>query len=214
MQTDLSTELETLLRQGRKRAKRRTILLISLGVTIGLIGLAVALWGFREASLKANQAAKLAEAQVEIKRAQAAEQQAKVGEQQVNQLVAKGIQQAHTGHFSAAAQSYDAALKLDPNNTNALQFYGYLQIRQGNTDQAVSLLRHAVSTNPLDPWSRYNFALALYHSGDRDAAIDQLQQLVIFAPEFKQVILSDTQFRQLRRTPQLQKLLGIEDRAF
>ena len=220
MQTDLSNQLEALITEGKRRSRKGIVFLIPLGVVTALIGLSVGTWSFHEADQRAKQAAKLAEAQAALRNAQTAEQQAKIAEQQarvvslqVNQLIASGAQQAHIGHFSAATRSYEAALKLDPENTVALQLDGYLQFREGNIDQAVSLLRHAVASNPKDPWSRYNFALALSGSGDIDAAIDQVQKLIAIAPDFKEIILSDPQFIRLRKTSQLKKLLESEDRT-
>jgi len=211
MQTDLSNKLEALITEGERRSKKRTVFLVSLGAAIALIGLSIAVWTSHESAQKARQAAELAKAQTALRNAQIAEKQARVVSLQVNQLIATGAQQAHIGRFSNAAQTYEAALKLDPDNTVALQLYGYLELRQGNFDKAVSLLRHAVSSDPKDPWAHYNFALALYGSGDTAGAIDQIRQLVGFAPEFKQVIVTDHQFDKLRKTPEVKKLLASQD---
>lgn len=211
MQTDLSNKFEALITEGERRSKKRAVFLISLGAAIALIGLSIAVWSTHEAAQKAKQTAELAKAQTALRNAQIAEKQARVVSLQVNQLLATGAQQAHIGRFSEAAQSYEAALKLDPENTVALQLDGYLELRRGNLDKAVSLLRHSVSSDPKDPWSRYNFALALYSSGDTAGAIDQVQQLVGFAPDFKQIILTDHQFDRLRKTPQVKKLLDGEN---
>lgn len=211
MQTDLSSKLEALITEGERRSKKRTVFLVSLGVAVALIGLSIAVWSYHETVQKARQAAELAKTQAALRQAQIAEQRARVVSLRVNQLIAAGAQQAHIGHFSEAAQSYEAALKLDPENTVALQLDGYLEFRRGNLDKAVSLLRHAVSSDPKDPWSRYNFALALNGSGDTAGAIDQVRQLIAFAPEFKEIILTDPQFGRLRNTPQLKDLLDSED---
>lgn len=207
MQTDLSNKLEELITEGEKRSKRRLVFLISLGVAIAMIGLSISVWSAREAAQKARQAAELAKVQAALRNAEIAEQRARAVSLQVNQLIANGAQQAHIGHFSEATQSYEAALKLDPENTVALQLDGYLEFRQGNLDKAVPLLRHAVFSDPKDPWSRYNLALALDSSGDTAGAIDQIRQLIAFAPEFKQTILTDPQFRTLRETPPVKSLL-------
>lgn len=207
MQTDLSNQLETLITEGRKRSKRGTILLILLGVMVALIGLIIAIWSSRETAQKAKEAAKLAETQAALQSAYIAEQKARTVSLQVNQLIATGAQQAHNGRFSQAAQSYEKALTLDPENTVALQLDGYLEYRRGNLNKAVLLLRHSVSSDPKDPWSRYNLALALNGSGDTAGAIEQIRELIAIDPGFKQTILSDVQFIKMRHDPKLEKLL-------
>lgn len=211
MQTDSSNTLEVLITEGAKRSKRRAAFLISLGIAVGLIGLSIATWSYHEAAQKAGQAAKLVNAQTALTNAQTAEKQARTVSLEVNQLIATGAQQARIGDFSEAAQSYEAALKLDPENTVALEFDGYLEFRRGNLDKAVPLLRHAVSSDPKYPWAHYNFALALDASGDRTGAIDQVRQLIALAPAFKHVILTDPQFKKLRESPQVEQLLDSED---
>lgn len=203
-----STEaLEDLVSRARRRSHRRVICLIFVGVTASLIGLAAAYWSYNASRQRAITAQRLAATEQQLTASTVAQQDAKTREQRVAALLADGVQQAHIGRFAAAEKAYEEVLQLDPKNSDALQFKGYLELRQGNIDESVRLLRMATSVAPGDPWAHYNLSLALFRSGDNAGAAEQIRELLQIAPGFKATILADVQIRVLRRQPEVKKLL-------
>lgn len=182
--------------------------LVSLGLTAALIGIATGIWSTDAARRKAIAAQHLTQVQQQLTESITAQQDAKTRQTQVAMLLADGVQQAHIGHFSAAEKAYDEVLGIDPRNSDALQFKGYLELRQGNVAESVRLLRMAVAIAPADPWAHYNLSLALFRSGDTTGAVEQLRELLKVAPEFRATCLSDPQFSRFRRQPEVRKLLA------
>jgi len=199
---------EDLVRVSRKRSHRRALALTAVGLLAAMIGVATAYRSYFISRQKTLTVEKLAVTQQKLQDSTASQQKTKARDASISALLADGVQQAHIGRFAIAEKDYDRVLQLDPNNSDALQFKGYLELRQGKVDEAVALLRHAVSVAPGDPWAHYNLSLALFRSGDRDGAVEQIRQLLQNNPGFSETIAKDPQFRLLRRQPEVQKLLA------
>jgi len=203
MPTGNAESLEALVRAGAARSRSRMLLLILLGIAAAILGLGAALWSWQVQRSSKEAAPKAAAAA-----ASQAIQEVQANQQQAAELLQKGAAQAHAGHYAAADQLYDEALKIEPNSATAFQLKGYLQLRQKNVSAAIPLLEKATALNPLDPWGHYNLALALYRSGDTAAAVDQVRDLLNIAPNFKTTIAQDGQFAKLRKEPAMQQLLA------
>jgi tetratricopeptide (TPR) repeat protein len=177
-------------------------------VLVALLGLTTALWSAHKAKEAREVSAKLVIAQAALKTANAKEAQTAADLKQVDALLANGVQLAHIGQFSAAAKSYDLALTIEPENADALQFRGYLALRQGDTASAIRMLRHATANDPKGAWGHYNLAIALFRSGDTDGTVEQVTELLQTNPELKATIMRDAQFAKIRQDPRIKALLA------
>jgi tetratricopeptide (TPR) repeat protein len=92
-----------------------------------------------------------------------------------------GIGQAHLQlrHYDQAAESYQNALRLNPDDGMALMGSGVLALRQGQPDVAVTQLTRAVKVDPSDV-NLLLLAQALRRAGrpaDADSALAQVQKI-------------------------------------
>jgi Flp pilus assembly protein TadD len=82
-------------------------------------------------------------------------------------------------HYDQAAESYQNALRLNPEDGMALMGSGVLALRQGQSDVAVTQLMHAVKVDPSDV-NVLLLAQALRRAGraaEADSASAQVQQI-------------------------------------
>jgi protein O-GlcNAc transferase len=75
--------------------------------------------------------------------------------------LARGNKAAAEGRLAEAERAWRAALRLDPQQPEALNNLGGLLGQQKRTDEAVSVLRHCIATHPLLVAPRANLAHAL-----------------------------------------------------
>jgi Flp pilus assembly protein TadD len=92
-----------------------------------------------------------------------------------------GLGQAHLQlrHYDQAAESYQNALRLNPDDGMALTGLAVLALRQGQSDVAVAELEHAVKVDPNDV-NVLLFAQALRRAGraaEADSAWAQVQKI-------------------------------------
>jgi len=200
--------LEFLTASVARNSRRRTLAIICLGVLVALLGLITTVWSAHKAKEAQVVSAKLATAQVALQTAETQKAQTAADLKQVDALITNGVQQAHIGQFAAAARSYDAALQIEPENAAALQFRGYLALRQGDTASAIRLLRHATANDPKGAWGHYNLALALFRSGDTDGTVEQVAEVLQTDPDLKATIMADAQFAKIRQVPRIKALLA------
>jgi tetratricopeptide (TPR) repeat protein len=183
-----------------KRSRITRHVLIGVSLIGAIAGIGAAIFNYQLVQLGKHD-------EQQAKSREASQQSELARQERVATLLADGIKQAHIGHFSDAENAYSQVLSMDPHNSDALQFKGYLELRQGNIDESIQLLREATRLAPNDPWARYNLSLALARSGDTAGAIAQLRELLKFAPEFRSTVLSDPQFRRLRQQSEVRQLL-------
>jgi tetratricopeptide (TPR) repeat protein len=208
MPKETTESLEVLTTSATRNSRRRTLAIICLGVLVALLGLATTLWSAHKAMEAQKVSEKLATTQAALQTAKANEAQTTADLKQVDSLIANGAQLAHIGQFAAAAKSYDLALKIEPENADALQFRGYLALRQGDTASAIRMLRQATANDPKGVWGHYNLAIALFRSGDTDGTVEQVTELLQTNPEFKATIMADAQFAKIRQDPRIKALLA------
>jgi tetratricopeptide (TPR) repeat protein len=84
----------------------------------------------------------------------------------------------------AARHTYQLALELDPEMSDAYVNLGRLLHEEGEVREAMALYRHALHQNPNDPVAHYNLALALEDEGDGRSAATQYRKALEADPEF------------------------------
>lgn len=125
-----------------------------------------------------------------------------------NDSVGAGVSLARSGRLRAAVAKYDAALALDSTNSVAYDLKGFTLFKLARAREAVDVLKRGIAVDSTYPWGYYNLALADWAVGDTAAAAQSIQRLLQLAPEFKETILHDPQFRKLKTVPAIKKVLA------
>lgn len=86
--------------------------------------------------------------------------------------------------YARAADTYNSALDLAPNDANVRTDLALSYFYQGMTKTAIKEFRQAIQTDPNKIEARFNLALALSHSSppDVEGAIAEWQQVIKIAP--------------------------------
>jgi len=86
------------------------------------------------------------------------------------------------GHGSEAADSYQQALKLAPNDPELLLKVGIYQLIAGDRNQAISLFQHRLKLVPQDGDTLYYLAQAYHLNGDNDLALKTIRDCLKVDP--------------------------------
>jgi TolB-like protein/Tfp pilus assembly protein PilF len=86
--------------------------------------------------------------------------------------------------WSGAREAYDHALKLDPNNVNALFSAAHLTMIVGNTDDTLAQFRDVLERDPLNLLYRRYVARVLYFAGRLTEAEATIRQVLAMNPSF------------------------------
>ncbi|MCU0842052.1 MAG: PEP-CTERM system TPR-repeat protein PrsT, partial [Thiobacillaceae bacterium] len=78
----------------------------------------------------------------------------------------------------------EQALKLAPQNAAVLDTYGWQLTQAGQAKRGLPYLRDALNRNPDNPDIRWHLAVALEKTGDREAAIVELDRLLASRAQF------------------------------
>jgi cytochrome c-type biogenesis protein CcmH/NrfG len=116
---------------------------------------------------------------------------------EATQYVTEGINYYHQGRYGAAVNSYDQALKLDPENPYVLNLKGYSLFKQRDLKPAIAALRHSVSVEPEYAWGYFDLARAQCAAGEFQEARKSVSTAISLRPELKSVMRSDGEFTHL-----------------
>ncbi len=95
-----------------------------------------------------------------------------------------GQAQERTGSLQAAAVSFERVIELEPDNSDALNYLGYMWAEQGtNLDRAVELIERAVALEPENGAYADSLGWALYRLGRFEDARGELERAVTLVPE-------------------------------
>ncbi|MDA0747962.1 MAG: tetratricopeptide repeat protein [bacterium] len=81
-----------------------------------------------------------------------------------------------------ALDSFNRALELDPNNAEAYNARGVVQVRKRNYDDAAKLFNSALAINPNHAGFHANLAILYHLQGKKDLALQAYQRAVEFDP--------------------------------
>ncbi|KQV53296.1 hypothetical protein ASC95_11135 [Pelomonas sp. Root1217] len=108
-----------------------------------------------------------------------------------------------------AIEAYQARLKANPNDVDALILLGFALYKVGRLPEAIQWLDKALSISKDSPWGLYNAALVNCRAGDYPKADGYLGRLLSANPDFVGIIKRHGQFDHCRgHAPQLAKVLG------
>ena len=92
--------------------------------------------------------------------------------EEVQKLVDKGIKQHNAGSEVEAINTFNAAIKLDPENVEAWANVGNVYNALGNYDKAIEALNKAVDLNPNNGYAWICLGSSYNSKGDYDKAIE------------------------------------------
>jgi Tfp pilus assembly protein PilF len=97
-------------------------------------------------------------------------------------LVAKGYKLHEAGKIREAEAFYRQSLNKNPNNADTNNVYGLLCIQTNRFEAATKLIRKALITQPDNPQSHYNLAIAFNALEDGDKAEEHFREAISLAP--------------------------------
>jgi tetratricopeptide (TPR) repeat protein len=97
---------------------------------------------------------------------------------------ARGVASERAGMWNAAERDFYAALKLEPNQPDVLNYLGYSWVIQGkNMEKAQEYIELALSAKPDDPHILDSMGWAYYMRGDYAKAIEYLERAADIMPQ-------------------------------
>ncbi len=113
------------------------------------------------------------------------------------------------GDVVEAVQQYDAAVRLDPTNPEALAYSGWILVlagisdpRAGTTDAGLERIDQAIEADPRYPDARVFRGMALLNTGDPGGAIPELERYLELAPDGPLGAQVDAMLEEARRQVQ------------
>ncbi len=115
----------------------------------------------------------------------------------VRELIFEAQRLLNEGDVAAAIASYDEALELQPSNSEALTYRGWLTSRQGDFVTAAEFLENAIAVDPDYPDARLFRAIVALDQGDGSVAAAQLAVFdSLNPPAFAEDLLGSSQVRE------------------
>lgn len=104
------------------------------------------------------------------------------------QLIERGIAAVKAGEWESAAKDFEAVVRVEPKNVEALNWYGYVLLRQGKAEEAVTYLERALVLQPTNPDTHTNLGNALLLKSKRSTddtrrAVSLFERAVQLAPD-------------------------------
>jgi tetratricopeptide (TPR) repeat protein len=96
---------------------------------------------------------------------------------------ARGVSFERSNRWADAERDFQAALKINPDRADVLNYLGYSWIEKGqNLDQAVSMLEKARALRPMDGFIADSVGWAYFRLGRYQDAVRTLEEAVQLAP--------------------------------
>jgi tetratricopeptide (TPR) repeat protein len=95
----------------------------------------------------------------------------------------RGMSYERAKQWPLAEKDFQQALKLSPDNPQVLNYLGYSWVDQGvNLDQALEMIRKAVSLRPKDGYIIDSLGWAYYRLGRFEEAAAELEKAIVLSP--------------------------------
>jgi tetratricopeptide (TPR) repeat protein len=95
----------------------------------------------------------------------------------------RGMSYERAKQWTLAEKDFQLALKLSPDNPQVLNYLGYSWVDQGvNLDQALEMIRKAVSLRPKDGYIIDSLGWAYYRLGRFEEAAAELEKAIVLSP--------------------------------
>ena len=96
--------------------------------------------------------------------------------QSVDALIQQGVENSQSGRYDQAIQSFEAALKLKPNDPGLITFKGIVYYAQGKNDLAMQQFEAALKINPNFGRAYYQRAMVHQSQDKFDKALPDLEK--------------------------------------
>lgn len=106
----------------------------------------------------------------------------------LRQVLEQAMQHQRAGKFAEAANIYRLILNQKPDEPNALHLLGLIEYQAGRREQAMQMIRKAVSTEPKSSVFRGNLAQVLTGLGHHNEAIAEFRQSLALRPNVPEVL--------------------------
>ena len=93
-----------------------------------------------------------------------------------------------TGQGNQALAEFEAALRLEPENFDALNNLGEALLQAGRPGDAVARLEQALQLSPDSGRTHYNFAIACFQSGRGEEGFSHLQRAAELRPDDPEIL--------------------------
>ncbi len=112
------------------------------------------------------------------------------------------------GEYDEAVAAYQAALRIDPTDSDTHNGLGNVYSDQGRLDDAIAVYREALRANPDYAPAHYN--LACYHSiqGELSLSPAALRRAIVLDQKFSEMATTHSDFDSTRDTPGFQALMA------
>ena len=100
-----------------------------------------------------------------------------------NQLLREGIRFLELGDDTQAGDLFRRILQKQPGHSDALQYLGMVELRDGKLAEAETLLRQAVESDPANDVAYGNFALLLWEAKRPDEAYAYCEKAISLNPD-------------------------------
>ncbi len=95
-----------------------------------------------------------------------------------NQLLREGIRFLELGDDTQAGNLFRRILQKQPGHSDALQYLGMVELRDGKLAEAETLLKQSVESDPANDIAYGNFALLLWEAGKPDEAYSYCEKAI------------------------------------
>ena len=118
----------------------------------------------------------------------------------IQELIQRALGLHQRGQLDQAADLYEQALKLEPQNFAALQFFGVLRAQQGRHVEAARLMESALALQPDNLGALINYSQVLTATGRVPEALAMLDRALAIKPDvFEAVYNRGIALAQLQR---------------
>jgi len=100
----------------------------------------------------------------------------------VKAMIEKSVALHQAGNLNAAETGYQAVLKIEPNEADALHLLGVVNAQKGNVDHAITLYKLSIETNPKLFSAYNNLGIALNSAQKLDEAIKCFHKAIELMP--------------------------------
>ena len=111
------------------------------------------------------------------------------------------------GQYEAAIAAYDQALKIKPDQHEALYNKGIALDNLGQYEAAIAAYDQALKIKPDDSSPVYNKACCYGLQEDVENAIDCLQKAIALDPKYREMAKTDTDFDPIRHDERFRALV-------
>lgn len=111
--------------------------------------------------------------------------------------------------YGEAIRALSEAAECDEENIHVLLALAWCQKRVGRVDLAAAAMEQALRADPEEPILHYNLACYWGLLGDAGGAVRHLSRAIDLKPQYRDLVLDETDFDPIRHDPRFQAILAV-----